>query len=69
MTTERLQNLKSVAFDLSKWHGSPACNRIFVSGMGGIGVKIVCTTHGILCDVEATGQRIPAADSFTRGLP
>lgn len=71
MTTEQLRSrpLKSVAFDLSSWHASPACNRIFVSGIGGIGVKIACTTHGILCDVEAIGQRIPPADSFIRGLP
>ena len=61
---ERHRGLKSVAFDLSAWHGGPKCQRTFVPGFGGIGVKVCCTTCGVLCDVEATGQRIPVGYSF-----
>lgn len=55
---------KSTAFDLSNWHGAPTCTRVFVPGIGGIGVKICCSTCGVLADVEATGQRIPVTESF-----
>ncbi len=58
------RSLKSVAFDLSLWHAGPVCERSFVSGVGGIGVKVCCAPCGVLCDVEGTGQRITVAQSF-----
>lgn len=58
------QALKSVAFDLGSWHSGASCVRQFVSGVGGIGVKVCCTTCGVLCDVEATGLRIPIDESY-----
>lgn len=62
-------DLKSVAFDLSAWHGGPECDRGFVAGIGGIGVKVVCYSCGVLCDVEATGERIPVGQSYQALLP
>jgi len=57
-------SLKSVAFDLTNWHGGPRCVRQFVMGFGGIGVKVCCLTCGVLCDVEATGMRISVTKSY-----
>ncbi len=56
--------LKSIAFDLSGWHGAPSCDRMAVAGIGGIGVKIVCLSCGVLCDVEALGTRITVQESY-----
>lgn len=61
----RQRPLKSSAFDLSEWHRGPSCARSFVSGIGGIGVKICCAPCGILCDVEATGTRMTIQSSFS----
>ena len=55
--------LKSVYFDLGGWHSGPACNLVFVSGSGGIGVKVCCTHCGCLADVEALGERVTQVDS------
>lgn len=64
-----VHTLKSVAFDLSKWHGGVKCEVAFVTGIGGIGVKIVCHTCHVLCDVEATGVRIPPSESWHARQP
>jgi len=56
--------LKSIAFDLSKWHDGPTCVRTFVPGYGGILVKVCCAPCGALCDVEATGLRVSVEDSY-----
>ena len=65
----RVQSPKSVAFDLSYWHSGPACQRSFVPGVGGIGVKICCAPCGVLCDVEALGNRITVEDSCHARTP
>jgi len=59
-----LRPLKSVAFDLAGWHWGPGCSRTFISGVGGIGVKVCCGPCGKLCDVEALGTRITIEESF-----
>jgi len=56
--------MHSAAFDLSSWHDGPGCSRQFVMGFGGISVKVVCLTCGMLCDVEGTGLRVSVEDSF-----
>jgi len=61
---ERPRPLKSVAFDLGTWHDGENCVRTFVSGVGGIGVKVCCAPCGVLCDVEGTGYRITVLQSF-----
>ena len=55
--------LKSVYFDLGGWHRGAACNLVFVSGSGGIGVKVCCTNCGCVADVEALGVRVSAEES------
>jgi len=64
MARVRQGSQKSVAFDLSAWHNGINCSRAVVSGVGGIGVKVVCLACGKLCDVEAIGTRVSVEQSF-----
>ncbi len=58
-----MAGLKSVYFDLHGWHNGPKCKLVFVSGYGGIGVKVACLTCGKLADVEAVGERVTEPQS------
>ena len=41
--------------DLGHFHSKSGCQRVFLSGYGGNGVKVGCTTCGVVADVEAVG--------------
>ena len=44
-------------FRCEGWHDGPECQRVFVSGTGGVGVKICCLPCGTVADVEGLGGR------------
>lgn len=56
--------MKPVAHNLSTWHNGPRCQRTFVPGYGGIGVKVCCAPCGAVCDVEALGLWVSVNDSY-----
>lgn len=55
LTGDRAKQPKRTFQRHSRWHSGPKCSRVYVSGVGGNGVKVCCPACGAVADVQALG--------------
>lgn len=61
---KRKRALKHTAQDFGEWHNGKTCVCIPVHSFGGCGVRMICTTCHVSCDLEALEGFITVGESF-----